>query len=1437
MKTYNHYFEIDKSYNPVFNEGSREDDNELWNRTYPHRTLIDLIKCAEKMLSRGTKNDCKGIWIEGAYGTGKSRNLWLLQRLLEVSNAEVEAYFNRYNDLSKETDLLKKIIGLKNSGPILTVFRYSSSEISSNSKFIIAVYESVTQALTKAGYKNLGKKTLRGQLVTWLEDSASLSFLEKSLEKDEWRFRGSFAGKSAEQILNLLKNDDEGKNLNLLIDVIELLEKGGFSGVARASIDDLMTWLSEVIDANKLKAIVFFWDEFTCFFNENKNSLDGFQTLGEFASQKPFYFVFVTHMSGTLFSSSEHKAHKGSFRALLDRFHHKSIEMPDDVAFQLIADSIKVKENYKDEYEKDVEYMIKETSEARQFVTEAIKMKDGNEVIKRMIPIHPMAALLLKHIAENFASNQRSMFNFIKNENEEGFQWFLKNKTPGRPDVLTIDYLWEFFYERGTDEKNVGAVGRENLNDSVVRILDSYNYNKDKLNDIEKRCYKIILLMQAINLRVNNLNVLKPTLKNIKLAVSGDSDLTQKAEGIIKNTLDKALHVVCETHDGKEILYESPLLNNEDRGRIQSIKDRIIRDTKTKSMVETGSVKLTDAFNFTASLKARFRFVTATVNDFELVLKKTLNETKAYQLPCIICFARNEDEKTALHSDIEKVYADQKPRERDFFIVDASSSIMDDHLFESYVDLLAENEYYLAKDRSIAEEKKKKAEVQIENWKNNIERHGTFVFYAFYKEDQKKKFTLNNVSKIRSELKNAVRTVFPYSFDDREVSDVLYQKQLFAPGARLGLVRGDDKLSPEKKHLAADKSTFLTPGLFQNNWVKNLLGKADGIQEYWKNPQSEKEPVSILKVKVDEYIKKKLKEDARVSFNSIYAYLAKYGFMPYSPYAYLMGFLLREYLDPKYRYSIGESGESGGVADYEVFSGFIKDALDKAANGDSVKKEAYIELMSQNQLKFVKFASEVFQVESTLAVEQTASKLCVKIQELGFPLWTFKYAAGNEAWNEYVDLLTSIVNAPKETGVASLTDKFGKLVEDDLEKNPELINQAKAFFTLENAKKGVTNFLNFFEKGEIPRLAEELGVIDYLGDVRRKIANGNGSSAWLWLQDTAEDELRNLLNEFKIMRLSKLTTKDSAKSFDGCVQNWKNFGKCIRVPATIMQKECPELGEFCEILLSIVNDEPFPDNKLARFLHVLETESESVAMFSYKAKDTVFMECYAELLHGVEDLADTIYYDEALKDAFSMDDVKYRNLLKTAANRVRETQLIAKLKKDWKRRVGYDSPISWSVDKSTPISVMVPEEEKEQAKNLFETLRDQKRDRNLIEAALAYLPNASFVDSLGDQEKIDAAFSKKIVKQYSRILVDVNAVRDALKENGFDSPDTWYGDPDVDHFIEKLANAEYSKEGGASKRLQQEIDAMSAQEAKDLLKRLVLKYVDVGMALMMKEEK
>ena len=90
------------------------------------------------------------------------------------------------------------------------------------------------------------------------------------------------------------------------------------------------------------------------------------------------------------------------------------------------------------------------------------------EVMQNIIPLHPMAALLLKYIATAYQSNQRSMFDFVKstdNENVQAFQWFIANNGPtsNRP-LLTVDLLWNFFYERGKD----------NLEDNIRHILDFF---------------------------------------------------------------------------------------------------------------------------------------------------------------------------------------------------------------------------------------------------------------------------------------------------------------------------------------------------------------------------------------------------------------------------------------------------------------------------------------------------------------------------------------------------------------------------------------------------------------------------------------------------------------------------------------------------------------------------------------------------------------------------------------------------------------------------------------------------------------------------------------------------------------------------------------------------------------------------------------------------
>ncbi len=122
MNKYSDYFEIDEGYWPEINPSSIKDPLNKWQKTFPHETCVDLLRAAERMLARGTNSDKKGIWIEGAYGTGKSRIAWTLKNLLDCSADEFEDYFAEYSVLQKEPDLRDKLLGHK-QGKIITAYR------------------------------------------------------------------------------------------------------------------------------------------------------------------------------------------------------------------------------------------------------------------------------------------------------------------------------------------------------------------------------------------------------------------------------------------------------------------------------------------------------------------------------------------------------------------------------------------------------------------------------------------------------------------------------------------------------------------------------------------------------------------------------------------------------------------------------------------------------------------------------------------------------------------------------------------------------------------------------------------------------------------------------------------------------------------------------------------------------------------------------------------------------------------------------------------------------------------------------------------------------------------------------------------------------------------------------------------------------------------
>ena len=148
LDKYRDYFDIDPEYFPQINEKVINNNPDIWKKFYPHETFVKLLKDTVSVLSRKQK---VSIWVEGAYGTGKSHAVLTLKKLLEASPEDTKAYFDKYPD-QLSNDLYNQFQQLKTGEQkILTVHRYGSSKIHGDDSLVFAIQESIQHALKENG--------------------------------------------------------------------------------------------------------------------------------------------------------------------------------------------------------------------------------------------------------------------------------------------------------------------------------------------------------------------------------------------------------------------------------------------------------------------------------------------------------------------------------------------------------------------------------------------------------------------------------------------------------------------------------------------------------------------------------------------------------------------------------------------------------------------------------------------------------------------------------------------------------------------------------------------------------------------------------------------------------------------------------------------------------------------------------------------------------------------------------------------------------------------------------------------------------------------------------------------------------------------------------------------------------------------------------------
>lgn len=1382
---YCEYFDVNEKYFPCIDE-SAINSGAAWDTTYPHQTFIDLLNRAEKMLSGNTN---RSIWIHGAYGTGKSQCAYTLKKLLEVPEAEVRNYWNKFEPLKKNPVLLEKLIGHKAQG-IVTAYRYASGSISTPQQLFFAVQESIKKALDEHEVSYKGENSLKESVISWLEDPIHNQFIDALLQKPKWM--STFSQSSADEIINTLKKSSDVSSL--MDDIFSLAAEEGITAL-NLSADSLRKWIIDIIDKNNIK-LVLIWDEFSDYFRQNSTSLGEFQKIVSICQEKPFYFVIVTHPLSSLAKEYDSSDKTNPWSVVQQRFDKVEITLPDNIAFELIGHAFSVKPAAKATWKQMTEDLNSYVTNARKAVIKAANINDQN-VMRDILPIHPIAALVLKNIASAFQSNQRSMFDFIKTPKDmdvNAFQWFIQNTSPlsDRP-FLTVDMLWDFFYEKGKDY----------LSSDIRLILDTFQ-QQAQLNDKEKIVLKTVLIMQSIDQRLGGaLPILKPTDQNLSYAFEGDTgELESSCKSIAKALVNKGILIENPIANGKKV-YSAAVLAG-DGAKIEAFKKEIREKQGTTAKLVSEGAAVATALSLPPALKLRYaleldsgKLPVVTMSDFKKVMDVLKSKDVGWHFYAVLALAKTDEEAQSFRTLIKKIIAD--PAYKNIAVIDALSTPLGLEAFEQYVDYSAMSMYYSGNNGQQSKENAKKAKDVLErDWKDRIH-DGQFIVFTYVNQDGEK-----------AAGAGAVHTI---------MQTIVLKRFKHVQDFTKGLSETQLKLTTPKPVAKYGMGVMEIKGLI-SGCEKSVLGKFWSKKEYWKDEELAGEHIVIIKKSVDKMIDDAFNSSGKISIGEIYDYLeTTYGFSVCNLSAFITGFLLKEYSSEPYRSMDAEGHRDSMTPD--KLSEMIGNYIGKNP------KATYIVNLTPEEKAFYELTENAWNITANTcsSPQQAGTLVLAKMRDLSYPVWCLEdmdTAGVFDLVKFYIKLVQS-----KGDKAHDVANEIGKIAIQ----RPSSAQNLKALLTLDNCKKGMHIFLERFENGKLLNVAKEINAEDSVLSDIKKLFDVQYSA--LWIGSTGEDEIRKLITEYEVVKSTNIFLNVTPRSKEAAFRAWRETLKFIGFSCESIRAKKPALDKFFYNLLRIANYEDMLPDNMKSFLDEMTNHNAEIRNVLGNTL-AVFIDIYAPYLEGFTDTECEEIKNSITSEMFTISSTASNAIVKKAAEDYRKNQVKSQLYKLWSDKSGGSkNPRVWSEKYRTPILCCVNASLYAEAKKAFATLNSSTQSEADIKEALAFIKEADFFDEIASADYRDKCFAKRIIGDYTSLISDIDAVKDTLESTGISAYE-WNDNPTIMSKVSSMAAAEYN--AGGSDKVVDIIEGMNDAELKKWLTDIVRKDMGLGVKIIINME-
>jgi len=1379
---YRHYFDIDPNFFPVVDEDVINKIPDMWKSFYPHRTFVNLIRDTVNVLSRRQKLN---IWVDGTYGTGKSYAVHTLKCMLDAPAEEVEAYFKKYN---LDQDLCNKFVSEKNAGKIVAVHRYGSSSIHGDNDLFLAMQESIERALKDAGIENKGTKALKTAVINYLSDEENkLSFGVYV----NGSYSSLFGGENVDTIIEHLNTYSDQALQTLMNNIFQVASEKNIRALY-LSVEDMKEWIRSVIEENDLHALVFIWDEFSEYFDNNQHRLTNFQGLLQLSSTARFCFIPVTHKGDSSISEKDPDRSK-----ILDRFiiPRCEIQLPENIAFQLIGTAMKKQDDpvIKNEWDEIVGDLYDRTLDSREMVKKEANIDDKE--LQGILPIHPYAACLLKHIASSFQSNQRSMFDFIKNnrgEKDEAFQWYIDNFGPFDDNpLLTVDMLWGFFYD----------MGKDNLTQKIRSILDFYPKFAKGRNTEEQRVLKTVLLFQAMSLEVNDaVELFYPTEKNLNYAFEG-SDLENASKCADKLVRDD---VLFKRKIGQNIEVYSIRTGTVDSGQIEKYKASY-KAAPTSQLISEGQFE--ECIPLSPALRLRYKLENAGISDLDAKAKKAISQAESdpYHIYAVTIFAKDDEERAGINRKIQN-YVGSKA-----IFIDCSNTQLGTEGFEEWVDNKAASAYYAEKDHGQSSSYSKSAQKVLTKWLEDIQK-GQFTIYS---QTTPSGETINNLDVLLRELLQQDLKVFPHSLERYSFIDNMWKAIGLKQGVDCGL----------KQELAG---TYRSSNPTTN--IEKQLAGAWRVEKYWETSPS----LSISKTKreLDKLIDEKMAAEGRISIREIYECLkeAPYGYMPCNITALFIGFLMKEHiLTEQYTWSDGISSDELTV---ERFKEMVEEYIRQENTPSPRYKDKYIVTVTKEMKCFFDTTVEAFGISksSCSSVETARDSIRSMMKDLSFPIWTLKTLLGQETLNTdeeviayLLDQYSSIANnIDKRKSDNDIASEIGKTCL----KNQCAASDLKKLLKRDKCTLGMDTYLRQYRNGELIKLSKEIGDGGQYINAVRDAFNADAAN-WVWKKETVDSQIDDVITEYKIVSESNKIIETS-KNYKDAILAWSSKCNNLRLSYQVVRDNVGELDNLLSLLYSIRSYGHLQEGQKNTFLECIRNYGESFRSF-YADQVSQFKKACAFYLDGLSDNDIDVLFKKVPTGCFTKDKTAYFNIVDEVVKEHKKQLGSQKLKSLWFEKTTTRSPLEWSNIHRMPILVMIDDDQVPDCRAVFGTINSPNPDEKSIDKALHYLESATFWDNLNSKEAQDSAFRKKIIGELGYMLKDIDEVKTYLCDHITDKPYNWLGFPSLRSLLKQLAENKYAK--GGFEDAFKKIDNMPAEEVKQYLKNLIKNNMTVGIQI------